>query len=234
MRGDAAPAFVFVPELPDVGGAGTLDPDESHHVLRVCRAGVGDTLHATDGRGALARLRLTGAGRRAAFEVQSIDREPAGRMTCIACGAPEGSRADWMIEKLAELGVGRFQPLDTDRGAWRWSATRRERLERLALAGLKQSMQRFRIEILDPQPLESWLAGLPGDGARWLADREGEPPPAPQPAAGSWIGASGPAGGFTAEERRRLIEAGFVPVRLAAGVLRAETAALALAARHAL
>ena len=234
MRGDAAPAFVFVAELPDAGASGSLDPDESHHVVRVCRAAAGDRLHATDGRGALARLRLTAAGSPATFEVETLDRQAPAGMTCVACGAPEGARADWVIEKLAEFGILHFQPLDTARARWRWSGGRRARFERLALAGLKQSMQRFRLEIRDPLPLETWLAGLGGGEARWLADRDGSTPgPEGLEAMRPWLGVGGPAGGFTPGERESLIGVGFEPVRLAKGVLRAETAAVALAARRA-
>jgi 16S rRNA (uracil1498-N3)-methyltransferase len=230
LRADAAPAFVFIAELPEPGGRGALAADERHHVVQVWRAAPGDRLSATDGRGALATLRLLDTGREAAFEVEYIERAERPQAITIACGAPEGARADWLIEKLAEFGVDRFQPLDGARDAWRWSAARAERFERLAIAALKQSRQRFRLIIAPPEPAQQWLASLTPGGARCLADRGGLPPgelPAP---AGVAVGVSGPAGGWTGEERASFLSADFRPIRLASGVLRAETAGLALAA----
>jgi 16S rRNA (uracil1498-N3)-methyltransferase len=229
LRGDAVPAYVFVPEIPDPGGTGRLDSTERHHVVRVCRAGVGDTVHATDGRGTLATLRLTGVGTDATFEVESREQAVRGARTCLACGVPEGTRADWLVEKLAELGVATFQPLESARERWRWSPARRERLERLTLAALKQSMQTFRLVIEEPVAVRTWLEGLPAGVPRWLADREGNVPGV-SPGDPVAIAAGGPAGGFARDEREALLAGGFEPVRLAPGVLRAETAGVALAA----
>lgn len=230
LRAEASPGLVFVAALPDPPGRGTLDPDERHHVVQVLRAVPGDRVRATDGRGALATLRLIETGRAASFEVESLERLPRGAAACIACGVPEGARADWLVEKLAELGVHRFQPLDTAHESWRWSAARARRFERLALAALKQSRQLFRLEVAAPLPLAAWLGGLAEGDLRWLADREGAPVPAGAPPDRPFTGASGPAGGWTEAERTALLEAGFRPVQLAAGVLRAETAGVALAA----
>lgn len=229
MRGEAAPAFVYVPELPEPGASGWIEGDERHHLVNVCRAAPGEAATATDGRGRLARIRIGALGRRVAFEVESIETVPRAHASCVACGMPEGARADWLIEKLAELGVAVFQPLDTARGSWRWSSARAARSGRLATAALKQSQGAHLLEIRTPVDVRAWIEGVaPGSGTRWLADAQGAPPGAPGP--GGFTGVSGPAGGFTEAERRLVLDAGFEPVRLGRGVLRAETAGVALAA----
>lgn len=227
MRGEAAPAFLYVPALPAPGGSGWIEGEERHHLVNVCRAQSGECATATDGRGGRAIIRLGGIGRRVAFEVESLETVARGPAAVIACGAPEGARADWLIEKLAELGVAGLQLLDTARARWRWPAGRAARAERLAVAALKQSRRAHRLEIVAPAPLARWLDALPAGGTRWLADGTGSDPGG-SPRHGSFYGAAGPAAGFTAAERAELLAAGFNPVRVGAGTLRAETAGVAL------
>ncbi len=229
MRGDAAPACVYVPDLPEPGGSGWLAGDERHHVVTVCRAAAGDTATATDGAGRRATIRLTSLGTRVAFQVEAVEVVPRARTLRIACGAPEGTRADWLIEKLAELGTASLQPLDCARGRWRWSPSRAARSERLTIAALKQSCAAHRMRVEPPAGLTAWLESLEPGGTRWLADPQGGPPPAGA-ADGTLLAASGPASGFTPGELAALEASGFIAVRLAADVLRAETAGLALAA----
>jgi len=50
-----------------------------------------------------------------------------GDRAIVACGAPEKDRADWLVEKLAELGVSELQPLECARGGWERFAARRDR-----------------------------------------------------------------------------------------------------------
>jgi 16S rRNA (uracil1498-N3)-methyltransferase len=228
LRGEPAPAFVFAPELPGAGGTGWLEGEERHHLVNVCRAKPGDLADATDGRGRLARIRLTALDRRAAFEVEALEVVAPGPRAVLACGAPEGARSDWLIEKLAELGIAALQPLDTERASWRWSEARGARAARLTLAALKQSRRAHRMEVETPLPLGAWLERLGPVKTRWLADARGGAPSAP--AVGSFAGVAGPAQGFSARERSTLLDAGFVPVRFGAGTLRAETAGLSLAA----
>jgi len=231
LPGDAAPAFVYVADLPEPGASGWIEGDERHHLVTVCRAASGESATATDGRGRRARIRIGAIGRRVAFEVESVETVPAGPGVRIACGAPEGARSDWLIEKLAEFGVAAFQPLDTDRARWRWSPARAGRLGRLAVAALKQSRSAHRLDVAAPVSLEEWLrAGAGGEGAtRWLADAGGGPPAA-FATSGAFTGVAGPAQGLTPGEREALRAAGFTPVALGPGTLRAETAGIALAA----
>ena len=140
---EAAPALLYLPGLPGAGARVELAGPEAHYVARVCRARAGERLEATDGRGTRATLRLVEVRGVVAAEVESVQREPASRPCWVLCGAPEGERSDWLVEKLAELGVVRFQPVDTARASWRRAAGRRGRWERLAVAALRQSRRPF-------------------------------------------------------------------------------------------
>jgi 16S rRNA (uracil1498-N3)-methyltransferase len=230
LPADAAPSLLLVDELPAAGGRLTLAEDESHYLTRVCRARPGDRVSATDGRGALAGVRLIEGGRRALIEVETCERSRREREAWVLAGPPEGERGDWMVEKLAELGVAVFQPLDCERGGWDRMRGRGDRWRRLAIAALRQSRRRFLLEIRPPLPVGEALAGLPGGARRWLADpdgaraaRDGTSP------AGVSIGLVGPSSGLSEVERATVSGAGFSPICLSDSRLRTETAALAWA-----
>ncbi len=228
-RASAAPAYVFVPDLGAAGSEVELSAAESHYVARVCRARTGEPLEATDGRGAVATLRVEVMERRVRVRVERVEQRARPRRAWMLCGEPEGQRDDWMVEKLAELGIECWFPIDSERGRWEGFSRRRERWERLAVAGLKQSRSAFLMQIRDPLPLQDAAGGVPADARRWLAREEGDVARAPA-GAGLLAGVVGPAGGLTGSEEKWLMGVGFIAVSLAPSRLRAETAAVSLAA----
>ena len=207
----------------------TLSEDESHYVSRVVRARAGDRLSATDGRGALATLVVTRLGRGVTAEVESFDRAERERRAWVWCGAPEGQRADWLVEKLAELGVEEGQPLESDRGEWGAPRGRIERWRRLAIAAMRQSRRRFLLELREPISLDQAIERIPENARLWLTTPGGTRDPAPAPEATLSLAAIGPAAGFTETEHARLSGEGFQPISLSDGRLRTETAAIAWA-----
>ena len=232
MAADAAPALLYLPGLPELGTRFELAPSDAHYVARVCRGRVGERVEATDGQGSRAALRLVEVLRGVMVELETVTREPVPRRSCVLCGAPEGERADWLVEKLAELGVGRFQPVDAMRGRWRVTSGRRARWERLAVAALRQSRRAHLMAVEEPVPLLQALSSLPPGGSRWLADVSGAvigPGLAPT-GADPAIGLIGPSGGLDDGETQAALVAGFQPLRLSDARLRTETAALAWAA----
>lgn len=230
MPADAAPSFLLVDDLPAAGGRLTLPEDESHYLTRVCRARPGERVTATDGRGGLATLRVIEAGRRAMVEVEACERARAPRAAWVLAGPPEGERGDWMVEKLAELGITVLLPIDCERGRWERMKGREDRWHRLAVAALRQSRRRFLLEIRSPQPIAEAIAGLPAGAGYWLADPEGRRAASQSPpSVGLAIGMIGPAAGLAPGERALAEQAMFQPISLADSRLRAETAALAWA-----
>jgi 16S rRNA (uracil1498-N3)-methyltransferase len=231
LAADAAPALLYLPGLPEPGARLELAAADAHYVARVCRARVGERVEATDGRGARAALRLVEVRRGVVVELEAVTREPALRQSWVLCGAPQGERADWLVEKLAELGVGRFLPVDTVRGRWRAASGRRARWERLAIAALRQSRRLHLMAVEEPAPLQQALSSLPPGSSCWLADLSGAvtghglAPTGVDPT----IGLIGPSGGLDDGERQAALVAGFQPLRLSDARLRTETAALAWA-----
>jgi 16S rRNA (uracil1498-N3)-methyltransferase len=228
LPADAAPSLLYVEDLPGVGRRVTLREDESHYLARVCRARVGDRVSATDGRGALALVVLIQAGRQAVVEVERSEQSVPARTAWALSGAPEGERGDWMVEKLAELGVSVFQPLDCERGSWEKMKGRAERWRRVAVAALRQSRRRFLLEVREPLAVEAALAALPPEAGRWLADPAGPSAAGMQaPIDGLTVGLIGPSAGLSSGEREAAMSAGFSPISFSDSRLRTETAVLA-------
>jgi 16S rRNA (uracil1498-N3)-methyltransferase len=222
---------LIAPEIPPAGELVDLPADERRHLFRVCRARSGETATVTDGAGRIARVTVEGQGAGARVRVEGVREVPRGASAWICAGAPEGNRADWLIEKLAELGVERFVPIDCRRARWSRGAGRAARWSRLGDAGLRQSRRAWRMEIGEPIGIEQLVASIPREAHRVLADPKGEG----SPISGSTkdrlhVAVIGPAPGLDPGEADGLIASGWTPVRLSAGVLRTETACLAWAA----
>lgn len=228
-RPAGAPSFFYLPELRVSGPRFALGGDEAHYARRVVRLRERELVRATDGAGRIATLRVERTGPELVLAVEHVEDLPRPAPARLLCGAPEGERGDWLVEKLAELGVTELQPVDTERARWP-ERTRDQRWERLAVAALRQSRSAWRLVSSSPV----WLAealGEPGEGTLWLADPAGAPATASGLAPEEPVHAAvGPSSGFTDVERKALLECGFVPIRLAAHRLRTETAAVAVAA----
>jgi 16S rRNA (uracil1498-N3)-methyltransferase len=231
LPADAAPSFLWVESLPAAGERCTLGADDSRYLARVCRARVGERVTLTDGRGGLAQGELVEVAPRARVEVTGVERQERRGRAGLLCGAPEGERADWLVEKLAELGVAWLQPIQCQRGTWERMESRKDRWQRLAVAALRQSRRRFRMEIMAAVSLGDALATLPAEGLRVLADPAGEPA-ASVPAASTSVvvGIVGPAEGLTEAEKSAVAGSGFRAIALSDSRLRTETAAIAWAA----
>ena len=135
----------------------------------------------------------------------------------VAAAAPKGNRLDWMVEKLAELGVVGLVPVRFARSVATVSETRRLRLERVAVAAAKQSGA----PLMTISP-EREVGEIPADAL--LLD-----PSASQPVGtGEGMILVGPEGGLTPAEQARFNRR----ATLGPTVLRIESAAMVAAARR--
>ncbi len=226
---DAAPAFVHVPGLAGAAERVVLEGDEAHYVARVVRAREGERLTATDGAGCVARLVVEQVRPDVRLRVEAREQRPAPARTELLCGAPEGERGDWLVEKCAELGVTRLLPVDCDTARW-MEGKRTERWTRLAIAALRQSRSAWLMQCAPVTALEDAIVALT-PSVRWLADAGGAGPPGlPELGDHAVSGMVGPSSGCSGPERNLLLQNGFIAVRLAPSRLRTETAAVAMAA----
>ena len=141
------------------GGLGTLDADESRHAVRVMRLREGDPIHVTDGRGHLYACRIVAADDRActveAAEVLPTTHSPLPTLHLAVAPTKNPSRMEWLVEKAVEVGVGEITLLQCDHSERTFLKT--DRLERLALSSMKQSLHTLLPRINPAVKLSDWL-----------------------------------------------------------------------------
>ena len=136
---DHVPRRIHVPTLHP--GEILLDESQAHHLRDVLRLKIGSSVELFDDAGALAEaivVRTDASG--VSVRVEEIRKAQASSALIIASAIPKGDRADWMVEKLSELGVTRFIPLKTERSVVHPTGpSKRERWIRIATEAAKQS-----------------------------------------------------------------------------------------------
>jgi 16S rRNA (uracil1498-N3)-methyltransferase len=221
----------FFCPAPPRDGRYHLGPEESRHLSRVCRLGVGDRVEIFDGRGFATGAEVVTVVGDSVELVAVGEPLPARQPPCsltLATAVPKGDRFDWIVEKATELGVDRLIPIIAERSVVVPRGSKLERLRRSIVEASKQC-RRSRLMLLD-EPVE-WprlVDSFPG-ALRFLADPGGSTPahwPAIS-AARPVVLAVGPEGGLTGAEVERAIGAGWVAIQLGCHTLRIETAGLA-------
>lgn len=221
----------------DIGGdLLRISGAEANHALKALRLVEGDEVIVFDGRGGEAVGRIVAASR-SAFDVQIIQRlEPcsAAAELTIAVAPPKGDRADWLVEKCAELGVVRLIPLICERSQVRPGEGKLDRWRRKAVEAAKQSRQARAMMIDTPIALTDLIAAGGANASIFFGDADPAFPGAMESFAGSAAVSTliiiGPEGGMADGERAAIVRAGGRGVRLSPTVLRIETAAVAAAA----
>jgi 16S rRNA (uracil1498-N3)-methyltransferase len=224
--------------------AGTSVPlpdDSAHHAVHVLRVHAGDEITLFNGRGGEFTARIASIQRLTVLvdvlAHRAVERESPLRMVLVQ-GVSAGERMDFTVRKSVELGVAEIQPAlaasSLARPKGERAAARQTHWQRIAIAACEQC-GRNRIPIVHPMVAASDYRG--GAGTRILLSPVSELrfSQAVKSAGDEFTIAAGPEAGFNAQEEAALLDAGFVPARLGARVLRTETAGLAaLAALSAL
>lgn len=221
-------------------GYATLDAEESRHAVRVLRLREGDTMHVTDGQGHLYECRVVEASdkactvetQRAASQIPMSLEETQRAASLHLAVAPtkNPSRMEWLVEKAVEVGVGEITLLDCDHSERSFLKT--DRLERLALSAMKQSLHLTLPRIHPAVKLREWLRTFVGGtpALRFIAHCEADQPRTPLATAleagRDAVVLIGPEGDFSQEEIDLALACGFRPVSLGPSRLRTETAAL--------
>lgn len=200
-----------------------LSADEIHYAKRVLRLADGASVAVFDGKGKVG----TGVLQSGAVEVsdtRQVERE-GGRIT-LAVAPPKGERADWLVEKVSELGVARLVWLQTERSVSTINDKKLERQRRIACAAARQSGQAFVTELDSQVTFEDHLHTT-FDG-RWIAHPDPSSAyPATELTQVQDVGVLiGPEGGFTDHEVSSAINAGYATLDLGRSILRIETAAV--------
>lgn len=148
----------------------------------------------------------------------------------IASAVPKGDRADWLVEKLSELGVTEWIPLVTARSVVHPAGnSKTARWARLATESAKQCKRPGVMSIAPLTAVADALSVTNGNGI-FLSTGDGNSSLIDMPVACNTICFIGPEGGWTTDEESHFKAAGLHSARLTSTVLRIETATLATAA----
>src|SRR3954470_9445824 len=141
-----------------------LSADESHHLVAVNRAKVGDTVVAFDGRGAewiceLVSDRKNGALLKVRFK-QKI--KPLTYEITLGQALPKGPGMDAIVRKATEIGTARIVPLESERTQVHLDGDRSgkkiEKWHTAALEAAKQCGNPFVPEVTAVQNASTFLA----------------------------------------------------------------------------
>lgn len=216
---------------PDIERTFTLPESDSQHCIRVLRMKEGDEVEVIDGAGHRFRCSIIGAHPKHTtlqiLERADIPLSWTQHITVAVAPTKHMDRMEWLVEKLTEIGVNRIVPLLCRRSERK--EIKVERLEKIAISAMKQSLKSVLPEITPMTPVNQVISGY-HDAQKFMAYCE---PSLPRlslaleytPHADSVV-MIGPEGDFSPEEIRGAFEAGWKPVTLGDNRLRTETAAL--------
>lgn len=220
----------------------TLSADESHHLIVVNRARIGDTVVAFDGKGAewiceLVDDRRSGATLKVRFKQKT---KPLPYEITLGQALPKGPGMESIVRKATEIGAARIVPLESERTQVHLEGDRSdkkiEKWQTAALEAAKQCGNAFLPEVVSLQNAAMFIESARGYDLKLIASL--------QPGAkslkkvlGSYAAANGkppskvvwligPEGDFTPAELSQAKSAGFEPITLGPLVLRCETAAV--------
>jgi 16S rRNA (uracil1498-N3)-methyltransferase len=207
------------------------------------RGKVGDSLTLFDGTGQYShgivesiqkegvRIRIT--------DTFADDVESPIRLT-IAAALPKGDRQRFLIEKLAELGVAKFVPVQMERSVARANDAVIQRLRRYVIESAKQCGRNVLMEITNEVPMCQLNNLFESEAtAKYILHpialgNVGQASPRKILSDGVLsdriIILAGPEGSFTEQEVDLSISQGFIPLDLGKRILRTETACIAAAA----
>ncbi|MBY0460619.1 MAG: 16S rRNA (uracil(1498)-N(3))-methyltransferase, partial [Gemmataceae bacterium] len=145
----------YTPDALAVGEYALSGPD-AHHLATVRRFAEGDEVVLFNGDGCEYPARVVALGKKA-VALAVLARVPADRELpfplVVGCALPKGDRADFLVEKLTELGVTRFVPLVTARAVVQ---PKEAVVEKFTRAVIEASKQCGRNRLMNIDPPQRW------------------------------------------------------------------------------
>jgi 16S rRNA (uracil1498-N3)-methyltransferase len=216
-----------------VGDMAYLLGEEAHHVIKVMRKKVGDEIVGVDGAGSMLVCTVQALGKdqlELAVKERHAEWGEKPQAICLLISPlHKPDRFEWLIEKAVELGATQIVPYLGKHTVK--TGLRMDRMERIMIAALKQSMRSRLPILLEPLPLQEALKRVPLDLPLVAHADLGKPMQIYLDRFDSAASATllvGPEGDFAHEELESVLQNGFLPVSLGQNRLRSETAAVHL------
>lgn len=131
----------YTPEI--LSSQFAFPPEEAHHLRQVFRGKAGQKILVTDGKGNICEGEIDLKGKKEVLftaDKKSLKYHPPAPTLKLAIAPTKNiDRLEWLIEKCTELGVREFIPFISEHSERRH--LRADRLERIALAAMKQSQR---------------------------------------------------------------------------------------------
>jgi len=215
-------------QLPDTGTL-ILSEEESKHLCKVMRKDVGDKVFILDGKGKKATAEITLAHSKKAevsiLEVQTIERRSAVHLTIAIAPTKNLNRIEYFVEKATEIGIDAIQPILCHQSERKILKT--DRLEKIAIAAMKQSGQVFLPEISELVSVSEFIRTNPNGLIAYCPEHLTNPQLLNEVKNRESITILiGPEGDFTQEEVNFALENGYKTVSLGNSILRTETAGI--------
>jgi len=212
-----------------------LSDPASHHVARVLRSKIGDTITLFNGQGGEYLCHITHIGKKQVTVTinEFIDRQTESPLELyLIQGISRGEKMDYTIQKAVELGVKKIIPLFTERSTVKLDKERREKRllhwQSIAIAACEQSGRNTIPDILLPESFENRLSSLNVDVGFVLSPHTHSPLSAITIQHNQRVALLiGPEGGLTHQEIQDALLSKFHPLSLGPRILRTETAAVA-------
>jgi len=210
-------------------GSHFLDPEESRHAAKVLRKKGGDIIHITDGKGVLYTCKITDSKPdKCAFVIESSEQEKPKNFSIHVAIAPTKNpdRTEWFVEKAIEIGVDEITFLECDNSER--STIKTERIEKLAVSAMKQSLKTTLPKIHSIRQLDKFISDS-NSSKKFIAYVDQTNPDellkVAQPKE-NYLVLIGPEGDFSPAELDLAIKNGFKKVALGPSRLRTETAGI--------
>lgn len=216
------------------GDFASLPEAEAGHLGKVLRKKVGDQILLIDGRGGRYQGEIIDLHKKTAtVKILERTQDPLPRASLHLAIAPTKniSRLEWLFEKATEIGIDTIWPILSFHSERK--VIKPDRLEKILLSATKQSLKSF-LPVLHPiqtfeQFLENQVDQFSEEVEKYIAYID---PSIKMHLYNNYSAGNdvvilvGPEGGFSAEEAKKAMDFGFMPVSLGPHRLRTETAGL--------
>ena len=134
-----------------------VNENDSRHILKSYRKGIGDILNFTNGNGLLAECKIIEKGKKIKVKIVKISKSKPNKVSIHIAISPlkNPSRFEWFVEKATEIGIKEITPIIT-----KYSEKKKvnhERLERISISSLKQSNQLFKPTINSTEKFSDFI-----------------------------------------------------------------------------
>ncbi|HVD97149.1 MAG TPA: 16S rRNA (uracil(1498)-N(3))-methyltransferase [Cytophagaceae bacterium] len=209
----------------------SLSEEESLHATKVLRLKEGDHISLLDGKGHRYEAELIKANaKKCSFKILETFEEQKKRSYSLHLAvAPTKNidRIEWFVEKAVEIGIDEISFLQCEHSERKNINT--ERIEKIAVSALKQSMNLYLPVIHELVPYKKFISEKRDEHCFIAHLEEGDRKVFKQEIIDKEriLILIGPEGDFSKEEIQLALAHGYIPVTLGESRLRTETAALA-------